>query len=63
MNQDLRKSESPERKATVTLTLRDILLLKLGLELVNQDYTRGSALSLDIQSLKDKLAHEYWEDR
>lgn len=56
MNLAPKKGENLERKVAVTLTQRDMLLLKLCLELVNRDYTRGGALRFDIQSLRDKLS-------
>ncbi len=63
MNQVLRKDESLEGRVTVTLTQRDILLLKLCLQLMDRDYTRGGVLRFDIQSLRDKLSHESVESR
>ena len=45
-------------KVTVTLTQRDMLLLKLFLQIVADDYTRSSALRFDIQRLRDKLSTE-----
>ncbi len=57
------KGEGLERKVTVTLTQRDILLLKLCLQLMDRDYTRGGALRFDIQSLRDKLSHESGKSR
>lgn len=63
MNLAPKKGESLERKVTVTLTQRDMLLLKLCLELVNRDYTRSGALHFDIQSLRDKLSHESGESK
>lgn len=63
MNQVLRKDESLEGKVTVTLTQRDILLLKLCLQLVSRNYTKGGALRFDIQRLQDKLSYESGESR
>jgi len=44
MNPALRQDESLEGKVTVTLIQRDILLLKLCLELVDRDYPKGGAV-------------------
>ena len=55
MNRVLGQGESLEEKVTVTLTQKDILLLKLCLQLVDWNYTRGGTLRFDIQSLRDKL--------
>ena len=63
MNLALKEGESLESKVTVTLTQRDMLLLKLCLELVDQNYTKGGALRFDIQSLRDKLSHQSGESR
>ncbi len=63
MNLTLKKGESLESKVTVILTQRDKLLLKLCLELVDQNYIKGSALRFDIQSLRDKLSHQSGENR
>ena len=59
----LREGESLEKKVTVTLTRRDILLLNLCLQLVERDHTKGSTLHYDIQSLRDKLSLEPEENR
>ena len=63
MNLALKEGESLESKVTVTLTQRDMLLLKLCLELVDQNYTKGGALRFDIQSLRDKLSHQFGKRR
>ena len=59
----LREGESLEKKVTVTLTRRDILLLNLCLQLVERDHTKSSTLHYDIQSLRDKLSPEPEENR
>ncbi len=51
-----------EDKVTVTLTQRDLLLLKLFLQMVAEDYTRSSALRFDIQRLRDKLSTEQTQE-
>ncbi len=51
----LNGSDKLNDEVTMTLTWRDILLLKLCLQLVDRNYTRGGTLRLDIQSLRDKL--------
>ncbi len=61
MNLAPKEGESLEGKVMVTLTRRDMLLLKLCLDLVDKDYTRGGVLHLDIQSLRGKLSHESGE--
>ncbi len=58
MNLALKEGKSLESKVTVTITQRDMLLLKLCLELVDRNYTKGGALRFDIQSLRDKLSHQ-----
>ena len=63
MNLALKEGESLETKVTVTITQRDMLLLKLCLELVDRNYTKGGALRFDIQSLRDKLSHQFGESR
>lgn len=63
MNPVLKKGESLESRVTVALTQRDIWLLNLCLQLVERDHTRSSFLHHDIQSLRDKLFHEYEESR
>jgi len=63
MNLALKEGESLESKVTVTLTQRDMLLLKLCLELVDQNYIKGGTLRFDIQSLRDKLSHQSGESR
>ena len=63
MNLAPKEGQSLEGKVTVTLTRRDILLLKLCLELVARNYTRDDTLHFDIQSLRDKLSHESGESR
>ncbi len=63
MNRVLGQGENLESKVTVTLTQRDMLLLKLCLHLVDRDYTKAGVLLFDIQSLRDKLSHESGEGR
>ncbi len=63
MNLALKEGKSLESKVTVTITQRDMLLLKLCLELVDRNYTKGGALRFDIKSLQDKLSHQYGESR
>ncbi len=63
MNLALKEGESLESKVTVILTQRDMLLLKLCLELVGRNYTKSGALRFDIQSLRDKLPHQFGESR
>ena len=63
MNPALREGENLEETVTVTLTRRDILLLKLGLELVDRDYTKAGVLLFDIRSLRHKLSHESGKSR
>ena len=63
MNLALKEGKSLESKVTVALTQRDMLLLKLCLELVDRNYTKGSDLRFDIQSLRDKLSHQSGENR
>ena len=63
MNLALKEGKSLESKVTVALTQRDMLLLKLCLELVDRNYTKGSDLRFDIQSLRDKLSHQSGESR
>lgn len=63
MNLASGKSESLEGKVTMTLTQRDILLLKLCLQLVDREYTRSSTLRFDIENLRDKLSHQSGESR
>ena len=63
MNLALKEGKSLESKVTVALTQRDMVLLKLCLELVDRNYTKGSALRFDIQSLRDKLSHQSGESR
>ena len=63
MNQVFRKDENLERKVTMTFTQRDILLLKLCLQLVDRNYTKGGSLRFDIQRLQDKLSRESGESR
>ena len=63
MNLALKESKSLESKVTVTITQRDMLLLKICLELVDRNYTKGGTLRFDIQSLRDKLSHQYEESR
>ena len=63
MNLAPKKGESLKGTVTVTLTQRDILLLKLRLQLVDRDYTKAGALLSDIRSLRHKLSHESGERR
>ncbi len=63
MNLALKEGESLESKAMVILTQRDMLLLKLCLKLVDRNYTKSGALRFDIQSLRDKLSHQFKESR
>ncbi len=63
MNLALKEGESLESKATVILTQRDMLLVKLCLELVDRNYTKSGALRFDIQGLRDKLSHQFKESR
>ncbi len=63
MNLALKEGGNLESKVTVVLTQRDMLLLKLCLELVDRNYTKGGALRFDIQSLRDKLSHQFGESR
>ncbi len=63
MNPVLKKGESLESKVTVTLTQRDILLLNLCLQLVEQHHTNSGSLHFDIQSLRDRLSREFKESR
>ncbi len=63
MNLALKEGKSLESKVTITLTQRDLLLLKLCLDLVDRNYTKGGVLRFDIQSLRDKLSHQSGESR
>ncbi len=63
MNLALKEGGNLESKVTVTVTQRDMLLLKLCLELVDRNYIKGGALRFDIQSLRDKLSHQFGESR
>ncbi len=49
MSLALKEGKSLESKVTVTLTQRDMLLLKLCLELVDRNYTKGGALRFDLE--------------
>ncbi len=59
----LNGSDKLNDEVSIALTRRDILLLKLCLQLVDWNYTRGGTLRFDIQSLRDKLSHESGEGR
>ena len=63
MNPVLKKGESLESKVTVTLTQRDILLLNLCLQLVEQYHSNGGSVNYDMQRLRDKLSREFKESR
>jgi len=63
MNLAPKEGKSLEETVAVTLTQRDILLLKLCLQLVDRNYARGGTLRFDIQSLRDKLSPESGESR
>lgn len=58
MNITPKKGESLEGKVTLTITQRDILLLKLCLGLVDQEYVVGRTLRFDIRNLQDRLSDE-----
>ncbi len=58
MNSGLKGDKRLEEKVTITVTQKDMLLLKLCLELVDKNYTSGGTLRFDIQSLRDKLSVE-----
>ena len=59
----LKEGKSLGSKVTLTITQRNLLLLKLCLELVGRNDTNGGALHFDIQSLRDKLSHQSRERR
>lgn len=63
MSPVLREDEGLESKVTVTLTWRDIFLLNLCLQLVEQHHTNGGSLLFDIHSLRDRLSCEFKESR
>ncbi len=61
MNIALKEGKSLESKVTVVLTQRDMLLLKLCLQLIDRNYTKNGTLRFDIQSLRDKLSRQFGE--
>ncbi len=58
MNLGLKGDRRLEETVTITITQKDMLLLKLCLELVDKNYTSSGTLRFDIQSLRDKLSVE-----
>ena len=56
---ELNEKEGLDARVSVVLTNRELLLLKLCLHLVEQEYAKGSSSMLsDIQTLQDKLPNK-----
>ena len=55
MSVNLKKAGFLEERITVTLTKRDLLLLKLCLQVMEREHAPGGSVLFDIKSLQGKL--------
>jgi len=51
----LMKNGYPEKEIKVTLTQRDLLLMKACLQVMEKQHARGGSVLFDIKSLQNKL--------